>query len=115
MVAAWRYRDPTLITQRLNSVERAANELDMFAEQYEISTPRSSTPDTICAPDTPQAPAPANTEDTSLDSETAAWEMVTNLEVTSMPTTTSPSASAAVAPTEQPLEAPGLFHKQTAR
>ena len=48
MVAAWQYIDPTLITQRLNGGERAATESDMFAEQYEISTPRSSTLDFLC-------------------------------------------------------------------
>jgi hypothetical protein len=41
-----------LITRRLNGDEQAANYLDMFAEQYEISTPRSSSPGTICTPDT---------------------------------------------------------------
>jgi hypothetical protein len=104
MVAAWRYIDPTLITQRMNGDEQAANELDMFAEQYEINTPRNSTPDTVSAPDTP-LPVPTNTEPVS-DNDTAAWEMV--------PTTTSLSTSAAATSTEQPLEAPNLFHTDTA-
>jgi hypothetical protein len=49
----------------------------------------------------------------SSDSEAAAWDMVTSLEVNSLPTTTSPSVSAAATSSGQPLEAPSLFHIQT--
>ena len=113
MISTWRYIDPTLVTQRLTGDEQAANELDMFAEQHEISTPRSGTPDTICGPDAHPPFALTNTGHASSDSEAAAWEMVTSLEVNSLPTTTSPSVSAAATSIGQPLEAPSLFHIQT--
>ena len=58
MIANWRYIDPTLVTQRIPGQEQqAANELELFAEHYEIDTPRENAPvnnHTVHAPPPPQ-------------------------------------------------------------
>ena len=71
MIANWRYIDPTVVTQCIPGQEQqAANQLELFAEHYEINTPRDNTPrynHTVHAPPPPQPALATQREEPPLE------------------------------------------------